>query len=137
MSATNDALDRVLRMVAEGRLTAAEAAPIIDALQAPDRAEADSRPGAAAGGPNATAGPGSAPFASGGPRFARIEVQEAGKRVVDLRVPISLGRLALSRVPGLSAAHIAQVEEAVALGAGGPILDVQDPDGDGVRIVLE
>lgn len=129
MSAANDALDQVLRMVAEGRLTAEEAAPIIDALQAPDRASPGFEPRGAAAETTSTA--------PGGPRFARIEVQEAGKRVVDLRVPISLGRFALSRLPGLSAAHIAEVEEAVALGAGGPILDVQDPDGDGVRIVLE
>ena len=56
---------------------------------------------------------------------------------MDLRIPISLGRFALSRVPGLSREQIAEVEEAVTSGAHGPILDVQDPDGDGVRIVLE
>ncbi|MEZ0239605.1 MAG: hypothetical protein ACAH65_02300 [Chloroflexota bacterium] len=57
--------------------------------------------------------------------------------MVDLRIPISLGRFALSRVPGLSKEHVAEVEQAVMSGAHGPILDVQDPDGDGVRIVLE
>ena len=57
--------------------------------------------------------------------------------MVDLRIPISLGRFALSRVPGLSREQIAEVEEAVSSGAHGPILEVQDTDGDGVRIVLE
>ena len=71
------------------------------------------------------------------PRYARVEVRERGRRVVDLRVPISLGRFALSRVPGLSAQQVAEVEAAVTSGAHGPILDVQDADGDGVRIVLE
>ena len=71
------------------------------------------------------------------PRFARVEVRERGRRVVDLRIPISLGRFALSRVPGLSIQQIAEVEDAVTSGAHGPILDVQDSDGDGVRIVLE
>ena len=56
---------------------------------------------------------------------------------MDLRVPISLGRFALSRVPGLSREQISEVEDAVTSGARGPILDVEDADGDGVRIVLE
>jgi hypothetical protein len=64
-------------------------------------------------------------------------VREHGRRVVDLRIPISLGRFALSRVPGLSREQVAEVEDAVTSGAHGPILDVQDPNGDGVRIVLE
>ena len=128
MTGSNDALDRVLAMVAEGRLTADEAAPIIDALQAASGQRAPA-PGSAAEGRS---------FAAGGrPRFTRIEVQEGGRRVVNLRVPLSLGRLALSRIPGLTAEQLADVEEAVALGADGPILDVQDPGGDGVRIVLE
>jgi hypothetical protein len=133
MTAANDPLDRVLRMVAEGRLTADEAAPIIDALQAkaaPRGASAPAEPGGSSGEP-ASRGDGRRP------RYARIEVQEGGRSVVNLRVPISLGRLALARGPGLSADQIAEVEAAVASGAGGPILDVQDPDGDGVRIVLE
>jgi hypothetical protein len=66
-----------------------------------------------------------------------VEVREGGRRIVDLRVPISLGRFALSRVPGLSGQQIAEVEAAVISGALGPILDVEDDDGDGVRIVLE
>lgn len=167
-----DALERVLQLVAEGRLSAAEAAPILEALdrspKAGSRAGATSGAGATAGGPEAPSapfdrgaglgagfgpGPGFAPgpgFGTGSSagigsasgdarpaRYARIEVRENGRRVVDLRIPISLGRLALARVPGLSREQIAEVEEAVTSGAHGPILDVQDPDGDGVRIVLE
>jgi hypothetical protein len=128
MTGANDALDRVLRMVAEGRLSAEEAAPIIEALQLPKHAA----PPPAGESDKPRGGPGNGP-----PRFARIEVQEGGRRVVDLRVPISLGRLALARIPGLSAEQVAEVEAAVALGAGGPLLNVQDEDGDGVRIVLE
>ncbi|HKG19247.1 MAG TPA: hypothetical protein VKB00_05875 [Candidatus Limnocylindrales bacterium] len=140
-----EAFERVLQLVAEGKLSADEAAPILEALER--------KPG----------GPSSAPFPPGAPsaptpptpprfgadlgaaeaspgtppRFARIEVREHGRRVVDLRIPISLGRFALSRVPGLSTQQITEVEDAVTSGAHGPILDVQDPDGDGVRIVLE
>lgn len=121
------ALERVLRLVAEGRLTADEAGPILDALSAADRQR--NRDGLAAA---AATDPGTS-----SPRFARIEVRDGGKRVVDLRIPVSLGRHALSRVPGLSAEQLADVEQAIAGGARGPILDVEDADGDGVRIVLE
>lgn len=125
-----DPLDRVLRLVAEGRLTADEAAPILDAL---DR---KNTPGPGPGFAAAEPGPGNGDGRAAA-RYARIEVREHGRRVVDLRIPISLGRFALSRVPGLSREQITEVEEAVTNGAHGPILDIQDPDGDGVRIVLE
>ena len=120
------ALERVLRLVSEGRLTAEEAGPILDALGATaarTRDESDADASAGNGGSS--------------PRFARIEVRDGGKRVVDLRIPISLGRFALGRVPGLSSQHLAEVEQAIASGSRGPILDVEDADGDGVRIVLE
>jgi len=123
----NAALDRVLQLVADGRLTADEAGPILDALETV----------AAAG--EAPDDTGSADRNRGRrtARTARIEVFERGKRVVNLRIPISLGRFALSRVPGLSAERIDEVEEAIAGGQLGPILDVEDDDGDGVRIVVE
>ena len=138
-----DPLERVLQLVAEGKLTADEAAPILEAL---DR-KSNVGSGASSFGPGASFNPG--PSFEPGPagetrpgtqpaaRYARIEVRENGRRVVDLRIPISLGRFALSRVPGLSREQIAEVEEAVSSGAHGPILEVQDTDGDGVRIVLE
>jgi hypothetical protein len=125
-----DALDRVLQLVAEGKLSADDAGPILAAL---DR---KARPDAGAGADPA-AGMATAQAPTQTPRFARVEVREHGRRVVDLRVPISLGRFALSRVPGLSVQQIAEVEDAVTSGAHGPILDIEDEDGDGVRIVLE
>lgn len=136
-----DAIERVLRLVAEGRLTAEEAAPLLDALQATGAGVRST--GATGAGPGSGTVPGpmtgsaTAGAAGEGPRFARIEVRDGGKRVVDLRIPISLGRLALGRVPGLTSSHLADVEAAVAAGTHGPILDVEDADGDGVRIVLE
>jgi len=126
-------LERVLRLVAEGRLTAEEAGPILDALGAADQLRA-------AAGASAAAPAGAAEATSGGEanaKFARIEIREGGKRVVDLRIPVSLGRFALGRVPGLSIGHLTEIEQAVATGTRGPILDVEDADGDGVRIVLE
>ena len=130
----SDPLERVLELVASGRLTADEAAPILEALEAKggvrDTASSAADAGDRAAGPTGATDPGKA-------RYARVEVRERGRRVVDLRVPISLGRFALARVPGLSREQITEVEEAVVSGARGPIFDVEDADGDGVRIVLE
>ena len=126
-----DPLERVLQLVADGKLTADEAGPILDALQR--RSNTGFEPADA----TASTDIGAATEAGRQPRFARVEVREGGRRVVDLRVPISLGRFALSRVPGLSIEQITEVESAVLSGARGPILDVEDPKGDGVRIVLE
>jgi len=125
-----DPLERVLQLVAEGKLSADDAAPILAALDRKARPDP-----VAPTAPMAESATGQASAQT--PRFARVEVRERGRRVVDLRVPISLGRFALARVPGLSTQQIADVEEAVTSGAHGPILDVEDEDGDGVRIVLE
>jgi|SRR6185295_10891632 len=124
-----DPLERVLELVANGRLTADEAGPILEALEARGATKAGF------GGTDGAEGAG--PGEPGKARYARVEVKEGGRRVVDLRVPISLGRFALARVPGLSKEQITEVEEAVVSGARGPIFDVEDADGDGVRIVLE
>ncbi len=125
-----DPLERVLELVASGRLTADEAAPILEALEAKGELGGQATLGGDTGEATSNADPNRA-------RYARVEVRERGRRVVDLRVPISLGRFALARVPGLSREHIADVEEAVTSGTRGPIFDVEDADGDGVRIVLE
>jgi hypothetical protein len=133
-----DALERVLRLVAEGRLTAEEAAPLLDALSAAAPKASPSQGSGASAGSAGDRGSASDQANSGRrPRVARLEVRENGRRVVDLRIPISLGRLALNRVPGLSREQVDAVEQAVGSGAFGPVLDVEDADGDGVRIVLE
>ena len=126
-----DALDRVLKLVAEGRLTAAEAAPILDALSARGGGK-DTKGEAAFEATTEDSNGESRPA-----RYARIQVIEGGRRAVDLRVPISLGKLALARVPGLSGPQLNDVQSAIESGSRGPILDIQDSDGDGVRIVLE
>ena len=120
-----DALDQVLRLVGEGRLTAEEAAPILDArIGAGNMADGDSASGSGTG-------------TGTGARFARIQVLESGRKAVDLRIPLSLGRMAMSSIPGLSGTHANQLNEAIALGVRGEILDIAGEDGDGVRIVLE
>ena len=143
-----DPLDQVLRLVAEGRLTADEAAPILAALdeQAPSRLAPESGAGRSEppGGFGFDTPPGSAewpgPATEPGPGRAsstlRIQVRDAGRNVVNLRLPLAVGRFALDRVPGLSNEQVDRVREAMSSGFRGPILDVDD-DGDGVRISIE
>jgi len=124
------AFDRVLRLVAEGRLTVEEAGPILDALDgtadaadetADETAAHQDRPGQPAGAPA---------------RALRVEVTEAGRTVINLRIPLSLGRAAISQVPGISEATSDRIREAVAAGIKGSIVEV-DEGGDGVRISIE
>ena len=124
----SDALEQVLQLVAEGRLTAEEAAPLLDALEA------------------APAPPPSAPAAPGEPgsvsddnpaSAVRIEVSDAGRKVINLRIPLALGRTALGSVPGLSEEAAQQIREAINAGVKGPVFDVVDEHGDGVRVALE
>jgi hypothetical protein len=128
----DDALGRVLRLVAEGRLTADEAGPILDALE--DRGGSDR--GAAATG-SASRDDQPDPAANRDPaKTLRVEVTDGGRAVVNLRIPLSLGRAALSQVPGISDATSDRIREAINAGIKGPIVDVEDGD-DGVRISLE
>jgi hypothetical protein len=127
-----DPLERVLQLVADGRLTAAEAAPILDALGGSDAA-ADETPAADG---DSTGADDAAPSSTGGARSIRLEITEGGRRIVNLRVPVSLGRMALDRVPGLSGDNANLIRQALADGRSGPVLVIDD-EGDGVRIVLE
>jgi hypothetical protein len=151
-----DPLEQVLRLVADGRLTAEEAGPILAALDEPTRGETapgtrTGRPAKPSGGFGPTPPPGAAsrPGAGSGSdadspedrpghpaTSLRIEVSDAGRKVVNLRLPLAVGRFALDRVPGLSADQVTRVREAMNSGFRGPVLVVDD-DGDGVRISLE
>ena len=126
----DEALDRVLRLVAEGRLTADEAGPILDALDRSARPADATRP--AGGDPGDAPGrPDTTPA-----RAIRVEITEHGRTVVNLRIPLSLGRAALTQVPGISQATSDRIREAIAAGIKGPIVQVEDDD-DGVRISIE
>ena len=147
-----DPLDQVLRLVAEGRLTAEEAAPILAALDeqgsiqpsVPASATRDrsTEPPGGFGfdmppGPSGWPGPAATDAGPGRPASTlRIQVRDAGRNVVNLRLPLAVGRFALERVPGLSTDQVDRVREAMTSGFRGPVLDVDD-DGDGVRISIE
>ena len=134
-----DPLDEILRLVADGRLSAEEAGPLLAAL---DEAPAASTPGSGTAATSAgdRASSGAAPLEgqvlTGAPSTLRIEVRDNGRSVVNLRLPMAVGRFALDRVPGLSGDQVTRVREAMNSGFRGPVL-VVDEGGSGVRIVLE
>jgi hypothetical protein len=67
----------------------------------------------------------------GGGRQLRIKITERGRQVVNLRIPIGFIETALKFVPGLGGDQSQRIRDAVRSGAVGPILDVEDPDGQG------
>ena len=122
-----DELSTILRLVSEGRLSAEEAAPIIEALgrQGPPRA------------PEPPPTPGTIPGKGRG-RRVRIQVTERGRRAVDVRVPLAFAAMAARMVPGIPDSYRALIEQAVESDAVGPIVDLaEDEDGDAVLISIE
>jgi hypothetical protein len=148
-----DELETILRLVADGRLSPEEAAPIIDALTRAERAvDEGERLGRA--GRRATridrhlqraqrrldrafARAGARLDAVPGGRRLRIQVKERGRQTVNLRIPIGFVESAIGFVPGLGGDQADRIREAVRAGEVGPIIDVEDPDGDGVLISVE
>jgi len=122
-----DGLDAILRLVAEGRLSAEEAAPLVEAVLAGE-------PGPAAGLDRSGS---SRSSEAGLPAHVRVVVTERGRAVVNLRVPLALGKAAVALVPGLSLGDASRLDAALAAGRIGPLLDVTDDNGDGVRVMLE
>ena len=61
---------------------------------------------------------------------------DGGRNVLNLRIPLSLGKAGFAQVPGISQATSDRISEAIAAGITGPILDLDDGDG-GVRISIE
>ena len=138
----SDAFDSVLRLVAEGRLTAEEAAPLLDALDATgDGGTAPAVAGSSFAADSARLDddrPAAGPADDKPPTRLRIEIREHGRQTVNLRFPLALGRFAVDRVPGLTGAHADRIREALSHGMRGPIVEVNDDSGDDtVRIVLE
>ena len=125
-----DELATVLRLVSEGKLSAEEAAPIIEALSR-HRVPPPPEP------PTPPTPPGSVPGKGRG-RRVRIQVTERGRRVVDVRVPLAFAAMAARMVPGIPDSYAALIEQAVDTDTIGPIVDVaEDEDGDGVLISIE
>lgn len=126
-----DELTTVLRLVSEGKLSADEAAPIIEAL---------SRQGPPPPRPGQPPEPPFAGASSGKERGRRIRIQvsERGRRVVDVRIPLAFAAMAARMVPGIPESYRDLIKQAVDTDTVGPIVDVaEDEDGDSVLISVE
>jgi hypothetical protein len=145
-------LETILRLVADGRLSPEEAGPIIEALTRAERAEAEGRAAdrmtrgetrldrdleRAQGRIDRALERAQARIGGLGGRQLRIQVKEHGRQHVNLRIPIGFVDAALGFVPGLAGDQADRIREAVKAGEIGPIIDVEDPDGDGVLISVE
>ena len=126
-----DEIATVLRLVSEGKLTAEEAAPIIEALSRPAAPRAADPATASASDGGTTKG------ATRG-RRVRIQVTERGRRVIDVRVPLAFAAMAAKMVPGIPESYATLIKEAVETDRVGPIVDIaEDEDGDAVLISIE
>ena len=135
----SEEIERILELVAEGRLTPDEAAPIIEALTSAGRPRVDQLSMARAKVGEARERIAAVRQAVGGrsARRLRIRVTEHGRQVVNLNIPLGFVDAALGSVPGISDEEGARIREAIHAGHVGPILDVEDEDGDGVLIAVE
>ena len=125
-----DELATVLRLVSEGKLSAEEAAPIIEALGR-HRVPPPSEP------PTPPTPPGLVPGKGRG-RRVRIQVNERGGKVVDVRIPLAFAAMAARMIPGIPERYADLIKEAVESDTVGPIVDVsEDEDGDSVLISIE
>lgn len=123
----SETLETVLRLVEEGRLSPEDASTILSAL---DETAEGARQGATSSRPSDGEG-------GDGPRSIRIEVTDGGRSVVNLRLPASIGELALLRIPGLSQDDTARIREALRAGLVGDLVRAMDEDGNGVRISVD
>ena|SRR5437867_5344003 len=127
-----DELATVLRLVSEGKLSAEEAAPIVEVLsrKTAPRTPGPPPPGAWSGA-TTVKGPGRG-------RRVRIQITERGRRVIDVRVPLAFAAMAARMVPGIPDSYAALIDQAVETDTVGPIVDIaEDEDGDAVLISIE
>lgn len=112
-------VQKILALVAEGKLTAEEADEILSAM---------------AGAAGNAAEPPQTPAKT---THLRIEVTDGGRSVVNLRVPLNVAGWASNFLPGISEQDADRIRGAVSTGSRGTILDVTDNDGSRVRITSE
>jgi hypothetical protein len=130
----SDEMNTVLRLVAEGKLSPEEAAPIIEALSQAREAVIRAPHALAIGDTFDADG---RPITRGRGRRVRIQVNEHGRRVVDVRVPLAFAAAAARMVPGIPESYAALIEQAVDTNTTGTIVEAEDETGDGVVISVE
>ena len=148
-----DELETILALVADGRLSPEQAEPIIEALTRAQQAADAGYEFATDVGHHAdrlgrrvhhatmridrAIARAQSRLDEAGGRQLRIQVKEHGRQRVNLRIPIGFVDAAIGVVPGIGGDQADRIRQAVRAGEVGPIIDVEDPDGDGVLISVE
>jgi hypothetical protein len=122
---TNEERMQILKMIANGQVSAEDGAKLLDALAAAANKEQSE--------------------ASGGqPRWFRVRVTDlhTGKGKVNVNIPMGLVnvgmRMGAKFAPDISGIDVEQIVEAIKQGAHGKIIDVEDDeDGERVEIYVE
>jgi hypothetical protein len=147
-----DELETLLRLVAEGKLSPEEAAPLVARLQRDGRREepaeawaADERTARVDGKDRDRKHTGRwgtwnqrEPFVQKvlADRRLKILVTEHGHNIVNLAMPLAAAGYAIDRIPGLSDDDRMRIAEAIRQGMTGSIVEARDDD-DEVRITIE
>jgi hypothetical protein len=129
MTTTEERL-RILQMVEQGKISAADGSRLLEALSSSDRKRAQ------------IPAPGGAPSSSG--RWLRVRVTDSqtGRNKVNVTIPMGLVDVGLKMgarfAPEMEGFDLAQLAEMVKSGATGKLVEVQDrEDGELVEIFIE
>jgi DUF4097 and DUF4098 domain-containing protein YvlB len=141
---SNEERARILRMVAEGKVTPAEAEDLLAALDAAPEAGARSTGSSAPFGPGSMPAPPVPPGIRKQRRSLVIQVKEGGDSKVNVRIPLSLARAAGKFIPRHAQQHLAayniNLEEFLSglsdAEGDGTLVEVKDGK-DEVRIAVE
>ncbi len=132
--ATTEERMQILKMVADGKISAEDGAKLLAALS-----ESSRQPGS-----GSATSPGHAGVRSSSARWLRIRVTDlaTGKPKVNVNLPIGLvnvgAKIAARFAPEAESLEINQIVEAIQSGAQGKIIEVMDEeDGEHVEIYVE
>ncbi len=138
--ATNEERMKILKMVAEGKITAEEADQLLEALEESERVSSGGRPGV----PPVPPAP-EPPLSSGRkPRWLHVRVTDTntGRARVNVRLPLSMVKMGLKLgarySPEIEGLDVEELIRAAENGEGGLFVDVTDEeDGEHVEVFLE
>lgn len=138
--ATNEERMKILKMVAEGKITAEEADQLLEALEESERVPGASRPGV----PPMPSAPEMPPAPGRKPRWLHVRVTDTntGRTRVNVRLPVSMINIGLKMgskfAPEVDGLNMDELMRMIESGEIGQIVDVTDEeDGEHVEVYLE
>lgn len=138
--ATNEERMKILKMVAEGKITAEEADQLLEALEESERVPGVPRPGI----PPMPSAPEMPPAPGRKPRWLHVRVTDTntGRTRVNVRLPVSMINIGLKMgskfAPEVEGLNMDELMRMIESGEIGQIVDVTDEeDGEHVEVYLE